>query len=76
MAAYFGQPLNPRQKDFVKLYCRGCTAPEIARELHVSQDTAKSMLRDIKRKWSGGGMTRREFFDRAEAEGLVFQVAV
>jgi Bacterial regulatory proteins, luxR family len=63
--------LSDKHQDIVRLYCIGSTFNEIAREVDLSTDTVKVIIRDIKAQWTGGGMSRSDFFIRAQIGGIV-----
>jgi len=63
--------LTNRQREYARLYCMGYTHAEIGKEMHVTADTANATLRDIRFAWTGGGMSRKDFYARAQKEGII-----
>jgi len=63
--------LTEREREFARNYCIGYSAKESGQVLGVTEETVKTSIRQIKIFWSGGGMSRREFYVRAQREGIV-----
>jgi DNA-binding NarL/FixJ family response regulator len=66
--------LTARQRDIARLYCIGYSLQEIGKELFITQDTANTHLRTIRRFWNANAdarMTRREFYALCQDEGII-----
>jgi DNA-binding NarL/FixJ family response regulator len=63
--------LTPRERQFALNYCIGYSSKESGQVLGVTEETVKTSIRQIKAFWSGGGMSRREFYVRAQEEGII-----
>lgn len=68
------EPLSPYRREQARLFCIGYTMAEIGEALHITPDSAKSAIRDIKITWNNNGesgMSRRDFYARAQQEGII-----
>jgi len=63
------QPLTPRQLEVLRLITRGLSNPEIARQLHIGDETVKSHLTVLLRKL--GVRSRAQAAAYAVRNGLV-----
>jgi DNA-binding CsgD family transcriptional regulator len=63
-------PLSPREREVVRLIAMGSTSPEIAEELRIAHDTARTHARNAMSKI--GARSRAHLVAKALGEGLVF----